>query len=56
MAIDTCQGGRAEFLDQVEGMTGANWQTVAKLLAAHPDVEKTGARRGARYWGAGSDE
>ena len=43
---------RAEFLDQVEGLTGANWQTVAKRLASHPEVEKTGTRRGTRYWWA----
>jgi len=44
---------RAEFLDQIEGLTGANWQTVAKWLAAHLEVEKTGARRGTRYWWTG---
>jgi len=41
---------RAEFLGRIEGLTGANWQSVAKRLASHPDVEKTGARRGTRYW------
>jgi hypothetical protein len=40
---------RAEILATVDGLDESAWLTVSKQLAVHPDVAKTGERRGTRY-------
>lgn len=46
---------RADFLACVRGLDEGRWQTVARQLDGHPDVERTGVKRATRYrWKPGN--